>query len=353
MDHPEAAIDSYLIQKDLPVLMLYNIDPEWSREEIEESRQAAQVLTYAMRQVGHPVTEACLDNQDLDGLLDPYSPENVVVFNWCEEIPGFPKSYDLVARKLETRGFTFTGADSMALSFSLDKRKVQERLNALGIDTPRWQMFSSASSDGWKAYPAIVKPSMDHCSLGLTRDSVVWSALELANRVRYIIENFNGPALVEEFIDGREFHVTVVGNGTLHVLPPAEMDFSAFSDARDRLCTYASKFDPQSQEYNLIKLCLPAVLTPAEKELLVKVAIDAYRAADCRDYARMDIRLQNGIFYVLDINPNADISPDTSPVLAAELAGLSYGKFGSLLVNLAAQRHPVFGLPHVQDAFVA
>jgi len=71
--------------------------------------------------------------------------------------------------------------------------------------------------------------------------------------------------------------------------------------------------------------------------------LDGYRAADCRDYARIDIRLRNGIFSILHINPNADISQDTSPALAAELAGLSYGKFGSLLVNLASQRHPIFG----------
>lgn len=342
MDHPEDIINNYLIQNDLPVLMLYNINPEWSREEIDESRQAAQSLSDAMRKEGHPVTEACLEDQDLEGLLQPYAPESVIVFNWCEEIPGFPNSYDLIAHTLEALGFTYTGADPSALSFSQDKRKVQQRLNALGIDTPRWQVFSSPSVDGWTTYPAIVKPAFDHCSLGVTRDAVVWSAQDLAARVGYIIENFKGPALVEEFIDGREFHVTVVGNGVLHVLPPAEMDFSAFADARDRLCTYDSKFDPQSSAYKMIKLRLPAVLTPDEENLLVKVSMDAYRAADCRDYARLDIRLQNGIFYILDINPNADISPDTSPILAAELAGLSYGKFGSLLVNLAAQRHPVF-----------
>jgi D-alanine-D-alanine ligase len=352
MDHPEDSIEKYLIQSDLPVLMLYNIDPDWSQEEIEESRQAAQALTLAMRQEGHPVTEVCLEDQDLVGLLKPHAPESVVVFNWCEEIPGLPHSYDLIAQQLEELGFIFTGADSQALSFSGDKRKVQQRLNAFGIDTPRWQIFTSASVDGWKTYPAIVKPAHDHCSLGVTRDAVVWSAEELAARIGYIIKNFHGPALVEEFIDGREFHVTVVGNGVLHVLPPAEMDFSAFADARDRLCTYESKFNPESSAYNMIKLCLPAVLTPGEEKLLVRVAMDAYRAADCRDYARLDIRLQNGIFYILDINPNADISPDTSPVMAAELVGLSYGKFGSLLVNLAAQRHPVFGPSVVPRAWV-
>jgi D-alanine-D-alanine ligase len=121
------------------------------------------------------------------------------------------------------------------------------------------------------------------------------------------------------------------------------MDFSAFEDPRDRLCTYESKFDPQSKAYNLIKLHLPAPLTADEEKRLNRVALAAYRAADCRDYARLDIRLRDGIFYVLDINPNADISPDTSTAMAAEKAGLPYGKFGSLLVSLASRRHPIFG----------
>ena len=188
-----------------------------------------------------------------------------------------------------------------------------------------------------------MKPALDHCSLGVTHDAVVWSAKELAARVGYVIETFHGPALVEEFIDGREFHVSVVGNGRLSVLPVAEMDFSAFAETGDRLCSYESKFDPQSKAYNMIKLHLPAALTGAEESSLKKVTIESFRATDCRDYARLDIRMRDGIFYILDINPNADICLETSLVMAAEQAGLTYGQLGSLLVNLASKRHPVFG----------
>jgi D-alanine-D-alanine ligase len=329
-------------QNNLPVLLLYNLNPEWSREEIDESREGMQALSIALREEGHPVTEVCLANNDLIGLLQPYDPDDYIVFNFCEEIPGIPHSYDLIAQTLEDFGFTFTGADSKALSFSQDKRMVKQLLESRGIATPRWQIFASASSNGWTTYPAIVKPALEHCSLGVTREAVVRSAAELAARIGYIIKSFHGPALVEEFIDGREFHVSVVGNSKLHVLPIAEMDFSAFNDANDRLCTYESKFEPLSKAYNLIKLRLPALLTKNEEKRLIKVALDGYRSANCRDYARLDIRLRNGIFYILDINPNMDISPDTSPALAAELAGLSYGKFGSLLVNLASRRHPIF-----------
>ena len=330
-------------QNKLPVLLLYNLDPAWLPVEIDESRQLAQALCNALRGEGHPVTEACLENQDLPGLLQYHDPDEYILFNTCEEIPGIPHSYDLIAQTLEGLGFIFTGADSKALSLNQDKRLVKQRLEACGISTPRWQVFNSACSDGWNIFPAIVKPALDHCSFGVTRDSVVWSEDGLSDRVGYIIDAFQGPALVEEFIDGSEFHVTVIGNGRLHMLPPAEMDFSAFQEARDRLCTYESKHDPASKAYNLIRLHLPARMTAEDVKTLSKVALAGYRATLCRDYARLDIRRRGGIFYILDINPNADISLDTSPVLAAELVGLSYGRFCSWLVSLAALRHPIFG----------
>ncbi len=123
--------------------------------------------------------------------------------------------------------------------------------------------------------------------------------------------------------------------------PPLKW-ISAFDDFHDHVCTYESKFDPASPPYQLINLRLPAALTEHEHQELEAVAKAAYRAIACRDYARLDIRLKDGIFYILDINPNADISIDTSLALSSEFAGLSYGKLGSYLINLAARRHPVF-----------
>jgi D-alanine-D-alanine ligase len=283
MDHREKNNDIHPRPVNLPVLMLYNINPEWSPADINESRQIAQAISAALRGNGHLVTEICLQDQDLAGLLRSYTPDDFIVLNLCEEIPGFLNSYDLIAQTLEELGFTFTGADSKALAFSQDKRRVQQRLDDFGIDTPRWQIFTSASSDGWSIYPAIVKPALDHCSLGMTRESVVWSPAELAARIGHVIESFHEPALVEEFIDGREFAVNVVGNGHLHVLPIAEFDFSAFEDVRDRLLSYASKFDPQSKAYNLIQTRLPALLGAREQKLLIKTALEGYRAAGCRD----------------------------------------------------------------------
>jgi D-alanine-D-alanine ligase len=183
----------------------------------------------------------------------------------------------------------------------------------------------------------------EHCSMGITQDSVVLNQAELKNRISFILDQYCQPALVEDLIDGREFHVSVWGNETLTVLPPAEMDFSFFGNVKDRLCTYDSKFIPGSEHYEKIETLLPAPLTSDETDALERVCKNAYVALGCRDYARMDIRLRDNIFYVLDVNPNADISIDASMACAAEAAGISYGQMGNLIVRMAAQRHPVLG----------
>jgi len=328
---------------DLPVLLLYNLDPSWPQDDIFNTRVTTQLLAEALVEVGHPVQTVCIQSDELEVALEGFKPDEHLIFNWCEELPGIPHSESQVAQTLERMSFTHTGTASHALALYQDKRMVKQHLQRCQIPTPMWRVYSSSHKIHWESFPAIVKPAFEHCSFGITREAVVESLTQLVQRVHYVLDELHQPALVEEFIDGREFHVGVVGNGLLHVLPPAEVDYSAFDDIHDRLCTYESNFDKTSLAYQLTKPRLPAVLTADQLFSLEKEVIAVYRATDCRDYVRMDIRLRDGTFYVLDVNHNADISPDTSLVMAAELVGFSYGQFGSLLVNLAAQRHPVFG----------
>ncbi len=327
---------------DLPVILLYNLDRAWPPADKQEVQNLTQTLATALTAVGHPTQTICLEDNNLERVMAGCDPTRQIVFNWCEEIPGIPRSGYQVARKLEELTFTYTGADSRALLFSHDKPAVKECFSKRAIPTPNWRVYESIDSLDWEVFPAIVKPAHEHCSFGITHEAVVHTRQELSNRVVKVIEDFNQPVLVEDFIDGREFHVSVVGNGRLKVLPIAEMDFSAIREDQGRLCTYDSKFTPASPDYQMIQLRLPAALSAEEKLKLEEIAIAAYRAIDCRDYARMDIRQRNGTFYVLDVNPNADISPDTSMTLAAGLAGYSFGQFGSMLINLAASRHPAF-----------
>jgi D-alanine-D-alanine ligase len=328
---------------ELPVILLYNLDPIWLDTEKDEIFNLVQCLVKSLSVVGHPTIPICVDCEELGEIMKEFDPGQHIILNWCEEIPGVPHSSAHVARKLEELGFTFTGADSQALQLSYDKPAVKELLQLHDIPTPYWRVYKTSNSCNWDCFPAIVKPAHEHSSFGITHDAVVHNLHELKKQIARIVATFQQPVLVEDFIDGREFHVTLVGNGTLRMFPVAEMDFSAIREDRGRLCTYDSKFAPGSPDYRMIQLRLPAVLSDEEMKQLEEVAVAAYRALDCRDYARLDIRLREGLFHVLDVNPNADISPDASVALSADLAGFSFGMFGSLLVNLAAHRHPVFG----------
>jgi D-alanine-D-alanine ligase len=336
-------MDNLNHRTDLPILMLSNVDFQLPVEEIRESIIQTEGLVCALQAIGHPVTSVIVETDNLSDLLRPYCPDELIVFNWCEELPGIPHSEYLVAQSLERMGFTYTGTASQALALNQDKSQIKRLLQQSDIPTPAWEVYMSFQSVGWSSFPAIVKPAFEHCSFGITRDAIVQSSAELKKRIRFVLEELNQPAIVEDFIDNREFHVGVIGNGELQVLPPAEIDYSAFTDIHDRLCTYESNFDKTSLAYQLTAPKLNVDLTESQLNRLEDIVIASFRAIDCRDYARMDVRLQDDVFYVLDVNPNADISPDTSLVLTAEMIGLSYGQLGSLLINLAAQRHPIFG----------
>jgi D-alanine-D-alanine ligase len=329
---------------DVPVILLYNLDRSWPPSDVNEILNLVQNLAEGLSSIGHPTQSICLEDDGLDQVMTGCDPTRQIVFNWCEEVPGIPRSSALVARMLEDLGFTFTGADSQALLFSQDKPAVKDRLLKKQVPTPYWKVYSGDGTLNWNCFPAIVKPAYEHYSCGITQEAVVHNHPELSQQVAYVMETFHQPVLVEDFIDGREFHVSVVGNGRLKVFPIAEMDFSAIQDDCARLCTYDSKFEPASTDYRMIQLRLPATLTAEETRQLEAVAIAAFRATGCRDYARLDIRQRDSTFYVLDVNPNADLSPDTSLALSAGLAGYSFGQFGSLLVNLAAHRHPAFAM---------
>jgi len=324
------------------LLLLHNVDPAWQPEETASALDGVEQLADALRQEGHPVVTVCLKNADLPAALRPFGTDSHIVFNWCEELPGMPRSEAHVVKILESMNFVYTGSTPEVLTLSWDKSAVKRLLQRSGIPTPRWRLYFSAEKDDWQSFPAIVKPAFEHCSIGITTEAVVLNPVELRERILFVQKVFHQPALVEDFIDGREFHVTLWGNGRVSMLPPAEMDFSSFDNVCDRLCTFDSKFSPGSVHFEKIELRIPALLDGPLYERLRETSVQAYRVLGCRDYARIDLRLRDGIFYVLDINPNADFSPDTSMVYAAETVGLTYGALGSHLANLAAQRHPLF-----------
>ncbi|MFA5309719.1 MAG: ATP-grasp domain-containing protein [Dehalococcoidales bacterium] len=334
-------VDIFL--SEIPVLLLFNLDPGWAAHEQEEVLEVTSQLDKAIGALGYQTTLIPVTDSDLDALLNQYNPLEYVVFNWCESIPGLNHSEWLVAEYLEKHHFTFTGAAAATIALAQDKIRIKQLLDDSGIPTPNWRPYNSAAAARWKRFPAIVKPSREHCSEGIDRNAVVMEEAELKSRLNYIREKFRQPVLVEDFIDGRELHVSLWENGTVDMLPPAEMEFSSFQDEHDRICSYEAKFVPESEQYQKIKTVLPAPLTEDELRGVEKICKAAYAAAGCRDYARIDMRMKDGALYVIDVNPNADLSPDTSTIAAAELSGYSYGEFIGHIISRAARRHPVWG----------
>ena len=223
-----------------------------------------------------------------------------------------------------------------------DKIKTKQALDSFDIPTPEWKVYYEPFAEDWELFPAIVKTTLEHCSVSLNPESVVMNTVELESRIEHVLKNYNQPAMVEDFIDGREFHIPLWGNGAVRMLSVVEMDFSAFSDIHDRLCTYDSKFDPCSMHYNKIESRIPAPLDDTALKALEKISIESYCAIGCRDYGRLDVRERDGKFYVLDVNPNADLDMDASIACSAEYSGLPYHEMMHHLVRLAANRHALF-----------
>ncbi len=325
-----------------PVLLLHNLNPEWTAAERGETLEDVTALADALRQAGHPLEVLGLEDDRLAQRLSGYDPREHIVFNWCEEIPGVPGSEAQVAAVLEQMGFVFTGSPRQVLSLSYDKPRVKSILERASLPTPPWAVFHAPQAGGWDIFPAIVKAAREHCSVGISSDSVVTSPAELERRVGFILETLRQPALVEEFIDGRELHQGAWGNGRVSSLPATEMDYGGLGDIRERLFTYEAKYDSKSRLYEKIVLHVPALLEPEEERELERIVLASYRACGCRDYGRIDVRLRDGVFHVIDVNPNPDINPLTSLTQAAADAGISYGQMGSRIVSLAADRHPRF-----------
>ena len=226
----------------IPVLLLHNVDPCWEPSEIKTALDAVDRLRRALQEQGHPVSAVAVDHEGLSALLEPFDPARWVIFNWCEEIPGSHRSDGRVVQVLESMHFTYTGSPAHVLERSWDKAGAKRRMDRSGVPTPRWALCNAAEPTDWSCFPAIVKPAHEHCSVGINSGAVVLDRSQLLRRLNYVERIFRQPALIEDFIDGREFHVTLWGNGAVRMLPPAEMDFSAFDDICDRAVDSLLKF---------------------------------------------------------------------------------------------------------------
>jgi D-alanine-D-alanine ligase len=198
---------------------------------------------------------------------------------------------------------------------------------ANGIPTPRFRHYAGdPAGEPGLAYPLVVKPANEDGSAGITEDSLVADLAGLRRQVKALREGFRQDSLVEEFVDGREFNVGVLGNGTgadpHRSLPPAEL---VYRNPRWRLCTYESKWDSTHPSYAEIAAVCPAEASPETTARLSEITLACARVFGLAGYARVDFRMNAaGELFVLEVNPNPDISPDAGMARAARAAGLPY-----------------------------
>lgn len=319
-----------------PVAVIYNLDHSWPKSDQDNVERLVSLMLDGLRNL-----QVEVDAVEIHDTLDPlndYNPDETLIFNWCEGFAGIPWSDFLVAKELEARGFTYTGASWRTLHRTVNKEVIKKILFEAGVPTPPGRALHHDQAKDWHVFPAMVKPAAQHCSYGVSRASLVESQAELVRQIRRLEKEFGGKVLVEPFIHGREFHVGVWGNRKPETLPLVELDFSGFPDIHDRIYTFESKFNPQSRGFNGIDWYCPATVEPELQQEIQNVALMAYRALRCRDYARMDIRLWNGTPMVLDVNPNADLDPESVVPMAAEALGYNYGEVAHRILEFAAAR---------------
>lgn len=331
------------LQSDFKAVILYTVMRDWTPDDTLVSDEAVSRMRRGLGAVGVDVTPIAIRSDILEPLKD-LDPREHVIFNWCEGLDTNPNDYEAVPKVLDELGFAYTGSSAWTLRATQDKGFTKQLLLENKIPTPVSKVYDRAVLNGWRRYPAIVKPAMEHCSFGITRDSVVDSPQQLKDRVQYVLDTWKGPALVEDFIDGVEYNISLLGNNDqIEVLPLACMDYSVFEDYHDRLVSFDAKWNPESEAYRLMGVQCPAPVEPVLKRRIEKVAMNAFRALRLRDYGRIDLRVRNGVPYVLDVNANPDITMEGGFARSCRVAGFDYGQATARLLSLAAQRRPGLG----------
>jgi D-alanine-D-alanine ligase len=322
------------------VLILHNVMSDWTPADIEAAEQAVTRMKYGLTSLGMEVSSIPV-RRDIEGALRGFDPRECIVFNWCEGLDGAPNAYDAIPPILERLGFMYTGSDADCLNITEDKVITKEILRRHRVPTPQAAVYSRPARNGWVRFPALVKPATEHCSFGITRDSVVDNSDQLRKRVEYVLDTYHCKALVEDFIDGPEYNVSLWGNDRLDVLPLACIDYSVFPDYHDRLCSFDAKWEPTSEAYLLTSVRCPA---PVDEELhrrIENVCRRTQRSLRVRDYGRVDLRVRDGIPYVVDVNSNPDITMEGGFARSARAAGFDYGQTIARILELAAARYAI------------
>ncbi|MBB6414376.1 D-alanine--D-alanine ligase family protein [Mesorhizobium sangaii] len=300
-------------------------------------REKGESLVAALQEGGHE-TLLCEGDKGLLSTLEQFMPPDPqgrpsgIVFNWSGGIQGECR-FTHVPAMLEMAGVPYTGSGPLAFGLGADKVITKMLIRDQGVPTPNFRvMRRGTESTGDLRFPVVVKPRHEASSLGL---QLVHEHSKLRQAVEVIVTQYAQDALVEEYIEGREICVALLGNGELEVLPLVEQDFG---DRETRLMTWDAKHVAAAA---VPKIC-PAQIESGLATVLRDISVATFRACHCRDYARVDFRIdRSGQPFVLEIN-SPELSMSSSYFLAATTAGHSYSSLINRILDVAHTRY--FGI---------
>jgi D-alanine-D-alanine ligase len=332
--------------KSFQVALLFNEDAQITRGDpqdllaVQFTVTATQHLYTALTSLGYSVTKLAVRGtlEDLEDILCSLPPKDTFIFNNCDGFNGSNLGAVGVIRLIERMGFKHTGALADSIECCIDKPRSKERLIQFGVSTPRYQVFESPRGEFDLEFPVIVKPSVEDASMGIDLDSVVSNRECLFHKIAHIVDKYEQPAIVEEFVCGRELAVAMWGNEAIEILPIAEEDFSWIANPLEQLLTFDSKWKIDSPYYNNIPARVPALLNRKEAQVVKNAAVASFRAMGLRDLGRVDIRFKHNIPYVIDINELPDLSPESGFWNSARATGISYPLMVERILNYALKR---------------
>src|SRR5262245_9423705 len=304
------------------------------KKEVEE--EVAEALT----KLGHEPVLYELDGTQ-KSLLGLARADCDLVFNLVESFADDDTADFKIAAYLELVGRKYTGAGTHGLLLAQDKAVAKKIFAFHGILTPVFARSFRGRLDFSHdlQFPVIVKPAREDGSIGIEFSAVVSSIRELMERMDWLHANFDSPVLIEEYIEGREMYVGVLGNDKPEALPVVELDLSKLPDGTPRIAAAEVKWGKGTKAYRDTKSAIATDLSDDTVMVLQQTAIAAYQALELRDYGRVDMRLQaDGRVHVIEVNPNPWLSSKAEFAMAARKAGRTYSRLVEEIVELAMAR---------------
>ena len=270
--------------------------------------------------------------------INQYHPD--AIFNFVESVEGIAEYEYCMAGVFELLGYSYTGNPPSTLANCLNKDRAKKILRSFDIPTPAYLTLGYTEKllpKNFKLkFPVILKLLNEDASIGISEFSVVKNFNSLKKQLKFLFETYKQDVIIEEYIIGRELNVAVLGD---KVLPVSEIEFKGLPEGMPKIVTYDGKWIADSVYYDNTKPKCPAKLNLRTRRTVEETAIASFEALNCRDYARVDIRLsENGTPFVIEVNPNPDISTDSGFARAASAAGITYDELLNTIANFALLR---------------